>query len=382
MSGSTKSGRGGEGAGWSSQQQPDSPQLVCSQDRISWLSTAHAAIETAGDEAAPALVCCWAELLKWHPSLPLFWPALGREARSRRDEWQVKAADVQVANGTAPANLHAQLGQLKDQAPRLTPAIRKVEAAQEQVRHDVRWKIVYAEALSLAALDDPAAPLASIDQFLRDYPDTPRRAEAVVLARSLKNELAQRRTAIERQFVDDLIRAESLPTVSLSDQIDRARRFLAEHRESAARDLVQTRLEMYLQRLDEHDIDRARDYSRQNPTRFAARIEGYQDYLKAHQAGGRYISEAIESKDKVLREWDSYAYRQAFDHAVAHPDDVAEIVRCSRLSPRPLRGPFRRGCPELSRVVGEDLRPQPLPCHPPPRRGRAQGRQVSCRRRP
>ncbi len=269
----------------------------------------------------------WAELLKWHPSLPLFWPALGREARSRRDEWQVKAADVQVANGTAPANLHAQLGQLKDQAPRLTPAIRKVEAAQEQVRHDARWKIVYAEALSLAALDDPAAPLASIDQFLRDYPDTPRRAEAVVLARSLKNELAQRRTAIERQFVDDLIRAESLPTVSLSDQIDRARRFLAEHRESAARDLVQTRLEMYLQRLDEHDIDRARDYSRQNPTRFAARIERYQDYLKAHQAGGRYISEAIESKDKVLREWDSYAYRQAFDHAVAHPDDVAEIAR-------------------------------------------------------
>jgi GTPase SAR1 family protein len=284
-------------------------------------------IERAGDEAAPALARRWAELIEWHPSLPVFWPALGREARSKRDEWQVKAADVQVANGTAPADLGIQLDQLKDQAPRLTPAIRKVELAQENVRHDERWKTVRAEALSLAALDDPLVPLASIDGFLRDYPETPRRAEAIALARTLKNELTVRRTAVERKFVEDLIRSESLPTVSLSDQIDRARRFLAEHPDSTAREDVQNRLEIYLHRLDEHDIDRAREYSRQNPTRFAARIERYQDYLKAHQAGGRFISEAIETKDRVLREWDSYAYRQAFDHAAAHPDDVAEVAR-------------------------------------------------------
>ena len=28
-----------------------------------------------------------------------------------------------------------------------------------------------------------------------------------------------------------------------------------------------------------------------------------------------------------MRQWDAYAYRQAYDHAVAHPDDVAEIAR-------------------------------------------------------
>jgi GTPase SAR1 family protein len=283
-------------------------------------------IERAGDEAAPALARRWAELIEWHPSLPLFWPALSREARSKRDEWQVKAADVQVANGTAPGDLDIQLGQLKDQAPRLTPAIRKVEAAQENVRHDQRWKTVHAEALSLAALDDPAVPLASIDGFLRDYPDTPRRAEAIALARSLKNELAQRRTALERQFVDDLIRSESLPTVSLSDQIDRARRFLAEHPDSTSREEVQTRLELYIHRLDDHDIDHAREFSHQNPTRFAARLERYQNYLKVHQAGGQFISEAIEAKDHILREWDAYAYSQAFDHATAHPTDVAEVA--------------------------------------------------------
>ena len=62
-------------------------------------------------------------MLEWHPSLSLFWPSLGREARQKRDEWQVKAAGVQVANGTAPADLGTRLGQLKDQAPHLRPAI-------------------------------------------------------------------------------------------------------------------------------------------------------------------------------------------------------------------------------------------------------------------
>src|SRR5262249_13439493 len=31
-------------------------------------------------------------------------------------------------------------------------------------------------------------------------------------------------------------------------------------------------------------------------------------------------------KDRILREWDLFAYRQAYDHLVAHPDDVAEVA--------------------------------------------------------
>ena len=168
------------------------------------------AFEKAGEAAPPAVARRWSETLDWHPSLSLFWPALSRQARQKRDEWQVKAAGVQVANGTAPADLDARLGQLKDQAPRLAPAIRQVEAAQAQTRHDQRWKTVQADALSLAALDDPAAPLATIDAFLREYPETPRRAEALALARTLKDDLARRQTAVDRQFVDDLVRSESL----------------------------------------------------------------------------------------------------------------------------------------------------------------------------
>ena len=35
----------------------------------------------------------------------------------------------------------------------------------------------------------------------------------------------------------------------------------------------------------------------------------------------------MEAKDRILREWDTSAYRQAYDHLIAHPDDVAEVAR-------------------------------------------------------
>ncbi len=179
----------------------------------------------------------------------------------------------------------------------------------------------------MAAIDDPEAPLATIDAFLRAFPETPRRAEALSLARSLKNELATKRSAAERRIVDDLIQSESLPNVSLTDQIDRARQFLTDHPESPVRPEVQHRLDVYLQKLDERDIERARDFSRQysdpvrDPHRALPRLpESAPDRWPIHQRG-------VEAKDHILREWDTYAYRQAYDHAIAHPDDVAEVAR-------------------------------------------------------
>ena len=216
---------------------------------------------------------------------------------------------------------------LKEEAPRLANAIKKVEAAHEQFRHNERWKAVRADVFSLAANDDPATPLATIDTFLREYPDTPHRSDAIALARSLKAELTKRQFALDRQLVDDLIHAESLPNSSPADLIERAHQFLVDHPESPCRPEVQARLEVYAQKLDEQDVERAREYSRRNPKQFAARIERFQEYLQAHQGGGRFISEAIETKDNILREWDAYSYRQAYDHAMAHSDDVAEIAR-------------------------------------------------------
>ena len=239
----------------------------------------------------------------------------------------MKAASVQLESGSAAADLAAQLEGIREQAPQLAPAIRRVEEAREQIRHDERWKEVFAGALSLTAVDEPEQPLAQLDAFLREFPDTTHRTEVLALARTLKNEVASRHAAVERNLVDDLIRSELLPGASLTGLIEKARQFLADHPESIHRNEVQGRLDDYLQKLEERDIDRARDYSRRYPTSYAMRIERFQDYLKSHQAGGRYLSEAIEARDQILREWDQYDYRQAYDHLQAHPDDVAEIAR-------------------------------------------------------
>ena len=285
------------------------------------------AFEREPENPAPLVARHWSGLLAEHPSLPLFWPSLARQARLKRNEWAVKAAGVQLASGVSVPDLAARLEGIKEQAPQLAPAIRKVEQAGELVRHDERWKEVYAEALSLSASDEPEKPLAQLDAFLREFPDTPRRTEVLALARPLKNELTARRTAVERKLVDDLIRCEALPNASFAELIDKARQFLAEHPDSPHRSEVQARLDDYVHKIDDRDIERARDYSRRYPTSFATRIERFQDYLKSHQAGGQFISEAIEARDRIFREWDSYAYRQAYDHSLAHPDDVSEVAR-------------------------------------------------------
>jgi Double-GTPase 2 len=284
-----------------------------------------AALAYERDHAAPAVSRRWGELLAWHPSLPIFWPAGAREASRKRDEWTVRAAALQVANGTATPDLPLRLVRLKDDAPQLVPAIRTVEVAQEQVRHDARWKEV--RAFAMAPTDAPDGPLAEVQAFLRAYPDTPHRGDALALANSLRSQAAARQSAAERTLVDDLARAEGLPNADYRDLIDRAQQFLADHPRSDWRPEVERRLESYVRTLDDRDIARARDYSKQHPSHFATRIERYQDYLRAHQNGGRHISEATEAKDRVLREWDTYTYRQAYDHLIAHPDDVAQVAR-------------------------------------------------------
>ena len=52
------------------------------------------------DNSAPAVARRWSELMIWHPSMSLFWPTRARNARLKLAEWTVKAAEVQVANGT------------------------------------------------------------------------------------------------------------------------------------------------------------------------------------------------------------------------------------------------------------------------------------------
>jgi len=278
------------------------------------------------DNPAPAVARRWAEVLAWHPALPLTWPGFHKSARHKLAEWRVKDAGLRVAVGAdEPATRH-DLATLKIEAPDLAPSIRAVELAREQVTHDRTWRGLRAEAQ--VSDDRPERQLVAIRSFLREYPDSPHRAEAIRLAAGLGSRLADRQARLDLDAVETIRRAATLPDADFAELIRQAQDFLTQHPESRQRADARHLQDELVARLDERDIEKARQFSKQHPGRnFAARIARYQGYLEAHRSGGRAVREAMDAQARIAREWDAYDYRLAFDHATAHPDDVAEVAR-------------------------------------------------------
>ncbi len=285
----------------------------------------HSATKFEDGNSAPEVARNWDELVRWHPTLPLFWPSDAKAARLKQAEWTVKAATARQVAGTAAPNASDQLKILKENNPDLAAEIRKVEAAEALSRQETRWNEVKAEAA--ASSDVPDVPLQTVRGFLREYPDSEHRAEADALLVSLKGRVDSKLAGRERQVVDDLTRSAKLPGVNLRDLIEQARQFGVEHPDSRLRPEVDRLLDDFVKTLDDRDIDKARDFSKQNPTDFVRRIDRYNDYLKDHKNGGLHISEATEAKDRILRAWDLDTYRRAYDHLAAHPSDIAEVAR-------------------------------------------------------
>ena len=188
------------------------------------------------------------------------------------------------------------------------------------------------------------------------------------------------------KLVDDLIRSESLPERRRSrDLIDRARQFLADHPEStvAGRGPAAGSTTTSASSTSATSSGPASTRGNTRPTSPPG-SSGSRTTSRRHQAGGRFISEAIEARDRILREWDTYAYRQAYDHCVAHPDDVAEVARRLRdyLRDHP-DGRYRRATPRHY-LDWWDKVSVPGDYRVTLRRGEVEpdGRQVPLRRRP
>jgi GTPase SAR1 family protein len=281
------------------------------------------AFERAGHPAT-AVETRWDRLLTRHPTLAWTFPQDASRARRKLAEWQVKAAGLRVKVGTAGPEVAVRMNDLKEQAPDLLLQINQVERAEAQAQGERAWREL--RVGDLIAVEDPEAHLAAVRRFLREHPDTPHKEEAVALARGLEARVAERRATEDRQAIDALARAAGLPDVPLSDLVEQAEQFLAERPESRYKGEVEEMLDRFVRRMDEADIEKARQFSRSNPTNFAVRREKYLDYLKAHAEGGRFVAEANAALEQVERERDVYLYRQAYDHALAHPDDVPAVA--------------------------------------------------------
>ena len=275
---------------------------------------------------APTLVeRRWRELLTWHPTLSYIWPGAGRSAQDHLKAATVRAAEYRIESGVVSPGAAPDLAKIKEESPELIKDVQRVEAARDRKRQDARWDEI--NAAELAKDGEPEARLEGLKAFLREYPWTPHRDEAVALRDRLVEEVADRKRRIEGRTVEALVRAARLPNADANETIRAARDFLDRHPDSPRRSEVESLLDDAVRRLDELDIAKARDYSRQYPHNFALRARRYQDYLKAHRNGGRFVSEATAALDRIAREHDVYDYRLAYDHLTAHPDDVAEVAR-------------------------------------------------------
>ena len=106
--------------------------------------------------------------------------------------------------------------------------------------------------------------------------------------------------------------------------IEQADRFLREHGDTTLAADVQKRRQNYVQRLDERDIESARDYSAREPLSFHTRRERYRQYLERHTEGA-FVSEAKAAIDAIAVDWDRHDYRAVRDHFRDHPADVQEL---------------------------------------------------------
>lgn len=268
----------------------------------------------------------WRQFLTWHPTQRWLFPREHEAARLRLAAATVRAETQSIAVGAdSPEKTAAELSRLKEEQPELLPEIQRLEEARARQRHDERWRSLQAD--DLAGGDQPEARLAAYRDFLREFPETTHRAEIQAALSRWEVRAGELRARTEEAELDALRREATLPDLDRTALAEKVRGFLDRHPASALRGEAESLLDETLARIDESDIQKARDFSRSFPTNFAARLRRYQDYLAAHQEGGRFVREALQAVDAIERDRDVYSYRQAYDHATAHPNDVAEVAR-------------------------------------------------------
>jgi hypothetical protein len=174
---------------------------------------------------------------------------------------------------------------------------------------------------------DPELLWQAFRQFHADFPEVDA-TELDTLRHAIKARRDAQVAAQARRAFDALVSAEttgaSLP--ALITQVDH---YLRGYPDSAQEREVRHRREVYLRRLDEQDIQEAREYSARSPLNFQTRCDHYQRYLDKHPAGGAFTQEAETALRTIAREWDKHDFRSLRDQFQSDPSDLLELVtRC------------------------------------------------------
>ncbi len=254
----------------------------------------------------------------------------------------------------------ATLAGLKDEAPQLAGAIRTGRGRPRPRPPRRRWQAVRAEAAALAPDDDPEAPLAAVRAFLKEFPDTPKRDEALACPKTLKPTSTPRagRCKTAGSSMNSTC-AEGLPNAELRD-LDRPR-LAVPHRPPRQR-VWRAEVEGKLEALRSHarrprhrprTLIFARSIPRISPPGSSAiKIT----CVRTRPADATFQRSRPRPRTASFASGTPTPTGLAYDHLAAHPDDVAETARRLRDYLHDHRdGRYANDAQQVSRLVGQGL---------------------------
>jgi len=169
---------------------------------------------------------------------------------------------------------------------------------------------------------DPEASWKQFQEFRVLHPEANVEGDLEQLRAAIKARRDEQFNQRAYQALDELRRAAERSD-DLAALIQRADGFLAEFAESKFADEARHHRASFARRLDERDIQVARDYSAKQPLNFQTRREHYQRYLERHPIGGAFSQEAETAIRTIASDWDKHDFRALRDHYRKEPGDVS-----------------------------------------------------------
>jgi hypothetical protein len=237
--------------------------------------------ESANAEDLPAVRARWTEYQRWHPTRAWLRPAVAQAEREHLRALDQRIREHEIADRLAEVRRHAA-----------DPD------------------------------EDPENVWVLFKRFQTDFPDQ----DVAGPVQDFRDTLRQRRDAERarraQDACDELVRAEA--KAELPEQLARAEKYLKEYGDSAPAAEVRRRIDGYLARLDERDVEAARAYSAKQPFNYHTRREHYQKYLEKHPSGA-YVSEAKLALANIEAEWDKADFRAVCDHYRSKPAEIKDL---------------------------------------------------------